>query len=101
MISEIQIELEFEINVNEPGAAVAVARSGEISHTLTRGLANLEWAQKIHREMSVRADAKNLELTVNVDPALPEFIIADPLRLRQVKQHHHGILFCSRLSLTY
>jgi CubicO group peptidase (beta-lactamase class C family) len=47
MIPDIQIELELDIGVNEPGIAVAVARNGEITHKLARGLANLEWAQQI------------------------------------------------------
>jgi CubicO group peptidase (beta-lactamase class C family) len=47
MNPDIRMELETEIGVNEPGAAVAVACNGEISHKLTRGLANLEWGQQI------------------------------------------------------
>jgi two-component system, sensor histidine kinase and response regulator len=34
--------------------------------------------------MSVQAAAKNLEFIVNVDPAIPEQVLADPHRLRQI-----------------
>ncbi len=34
--------------------------------------------------MAVQAAAKNLELIVNVDPAIPELVLGDPHRLRQI-----------------
>ena len=40
--------------------------------------------EDIAMEMAVQAAAKNLELIVNVDPGVPDRVLGDPQRLRQV-----------------
>jgi len=40
--------------------------------------------EDIGMEMAVQAAAKNLELIVNVDPGVPDRVLGDPQRLRQV-----------------
>jgi CubicO group peptidase (beta-lactamase class C family) len=47
VISEIQSKLEVEIGSTSPGAAIAIARRGEIAHASARGFANLEIESEI------------------------------------------------------
>jgi len=40
--------------------------------------------QEVARLLAVQAHAKGLEITVQVDPAVPDFVKADPNRIRQI-----------------
>jgi PAS domain S-box-containing protein len=43
-----------------------------------------EWVENVVRDMAIRAHAKNLELTCEVSIGVPDAVIGDPGRLRQV-----------------
>jgi signal transduction histidine kinase/ActR/RegA family two-component response regulator/HPt (histidine-containing phosphotransfer) domain-containing protein len=43
-----------------------------------------EWLEAIIKLMTFRADQKNLQLIYGVDPDVPEYVSADPVRLRQI-----------------
>jgi two-component system sensor histidine kinase/response regulator len=43
-----------------------------------------ETVQDVARLLSIQAHAKGLEITVQVDPALPQWLLGDPGRVRQV-----------------
>jgi two-component system, sensor histidine kinase and response regulator len=43
-----------------------------------------ECVEDVGTMMAVQAAAKNLELIVNVDPAIPDLVLGDPHRLRQI-----------------
>jgi signal transduction histidine kinase/ligand-binding sensor domain-containing protein/CheY-like chemotaxis protein len=66
-----------------------------------------EWLEAITKLMSFRAEQKNLRLIYRVEPDVPEYVSADPVRLRQIIINLVGnaIKFTSRgevtLRLTY
>jgi signal transduction histidine kinase/ligand-binding sensor domain-containing protein/DNA-binding NarL/FixJ family response regulator len=43
-----------------------------------------EWLEAIIKLMAFRAEQKNLQLIYSVDPNVPEYVSADPVRLRQI-----------------
>ncbi|MGF1506349.1 MAG: sensor histidine kinase [Anaerolineae bacterium] len=51
---------------------------------IERRVALRPWAQRVERQVKGLAEGKALAFTVRVDPAMPDEIIADPDRLRQI-----------------
>ncbi|MBM4070044.1 MAG: response regulator [Planctomycetes bacterium] len=43
-----------------------------------------DWIQNVLKEIAIRAHAKNLELNADIDPDVPDALLGDPGRLRQV-----------------
>lgn len=108
MIPEIQTLLEAQIGATEPGAAVAIARRGEVVHASASGYSNLESESKIEPHTIFRVGSLTKQFIavsmamleergcLSLDESAKRFLVDAPssytsITLRQLLTHTAGV----------